>query len=347
MKKLFLLLAFALGTFAMQEANAQADPTFNMTAIEASIPIGGTGHIAVTLCNVGATAIAANKLRPQISLPASGAVLQISGVTASDGSPLQNFTIQSQTTTVIRLLYTATLDPGACLTFYVTVVGISQSPGLGEGITGNILYAGPAPFGNQTGNDGGNTTLLVYDPLPVTLVSFTAVKEGNTANLNWATTMETNADHYEIQRSAEAKNWANIGEVAAAGESKALLNYSFIDRTPLKGANFYRLKMIDKDNTFAYSRIRELKFENGQGKIAFYPNPATSVLYLKDDAGVAVPLQDIKEVSILNMNGNSVYKSNSLSALGINVGSLTSGMYLVQVTRKDGAISTHKVVISK
>ncbi|TDE12328.1 T9SS type A sorting domain-containing protein [Dyadobacter psychrotolerans] len=186
--------------------------------------------------------------------------------------------------------------------------------------------------------------LCVNSALPVKLVSFSVAEEGKTANLNWATAEETNADYFDIERSADTKDWLTIGEKAATGESKTQLQYSFTDASPLDGINYYRLKMVDKDTKFAYSNIKSARFES---YLALYPNPVSDVLFLKE-----TDLKNVREVTISNAGGITVYqsilgKSNPISSAGIRVGYLQNGIYIVKITKTDGSLSTHKVVISK
>jgi hypothetical protein len=114
-------------------------------------------------------------------------------------------------------------------------------------------------------------------PLPVTLTRFTAVAESSTVLLSWSTTEEANSDRFDIERSANGKQWSRIASVASQGDSKVLVNYSHVDASPLAGQNFYRLKMVDRgadgqDGMFAYSQIRNVSFK-GEGGVAPYPNP--------------------------------------------------------------------------
>ena len=71
---------------------------------------------------------------------------------------------------------------------------------------------------------------------------------------------ETYSDFFQVQRSADAKNLQDLGVVNAQGESNELAKYNYTDNTPLNGRNLYRLEMVDKDGSFAYSRINELAF---------------------------------------------------------------------------------------
>jgi len=239
---------------------------------------------------------------------------------------------------------TSITSPSTAGTYKIYVVNYNTA----YGNASPTLTAGTniSAIGGGCADTSTPVAFCVASPLPVTLVSFSAEAEAGTAQLKWATTEETNADRFDIERSLNTKNWSSIGEKAAAGESKVLLNYSFTDITPLNGINYYRLKMIDrvtngKEATFAYSSIKSVKFEIMTKLLTIYPNPVSDILYLKD-----VDFKNVKEVNMMNINGVSVYKSTSATA-GIRVGFLSNGIYLMKVTKTDGTLSTHKVVINK
>lgn len=175
-------------------------------------------------------------------------------------------------------------------------------------------------------------------PLPVTLTRFTAVAEGKAVLLAWATTEETNSDRFEIERSSDGKKWGRIGTVASSGESKVLVNYFYADNAPLAGENLYRLKMVDKDDTYAYSAIRNVQIK-GEA-IRPYPNPVSDKLLIDSYAKV-------KEVSVKNAAGQYLLQIQKVSSDGIDVSRLTPGVYIVTLALFDGTISTHKVAVTR
>jgi hypothetical protein len=142
-----------------------------------------------------------------------------------------------------------------------------------------------------------------------------------------------------VERSLNGKIWNKIGTVASHGESTVFLDYAYVDKAPLSGVNLYRLKMVDKDNTFAYSSIREVKFSDGPA-IATYPNPVSDKLLVNSYAKV-------KEVSVKNASGVNVLQQQKISDNGIDVSRLVPGIYLVTLTLFDGTISTHKVAVTR
>ncbi|MCE7066601.1 polysaccharide lyase [Dyadobacter sp. CY326] len=129
-----------------------------------------------------------------------------------------------------------------------------------EGINSRTMYVDEIAIGNQNADLNKVSPLLASGPLPVTIASFAVAKQGTAAKLKWSTSQEVNADRFYIQRSTNAKDWKSIGEKSATGASQSLTNYAFSDAKPAKGNSYYRLKMVDKDQTFAYSSIKSIKF---------------------------------------------------------------------------------------
>ena len=96
--------------------------------------------------------------------------------------------------------------------------------------------------------------------------------------------------------------------------------------------------MVDKDNTYAYSAIRNVKFSDAG--ISTYPNPASDRLLIGNYARV-------QQVSIRNTSGRTVLQQQTVSDQGIDVSKLAPGTYIVSLTLFDSTISTHKVVVTK
>ncbi|MCE6991553.1 beta-galactosidase [Dyadobacter sp. CY323] len=109
-------------------------------------------------------------------------------------------------------------------------------------------------------------------PLPVKLVRFSGENIENAVALQWETSEETHSDHFEIEHSESGKIWNLAGRVAASEESAVLQKYTFTHANPSAGENLYRLKMVDQDSTFAYSKIISVSVD-GVDKLVLYPNP--------------------------------------------------------------------------
>lgn len=173
--------------------------------------------------------------------------------------------------------------------------------------------------------------------LPVTLASFLVKKEEKNALLEWTTTEETNSDRFEIEQSSTTKSWLKIGSVISGGESKVLKYYNYTHTDPFPGENFYRLKMIDADGSFTYSRIKSVDFANDVSAF-IYPNPVSDRLFLGNTKG-------IRSVKILDIAGKEVLKTTEINALGIQLKHLAAGAYITNIEKMNGEVNTYKIVI--
>jgi hypothetical protein len=179
--------------------------------------------------------------------------------------------------------------------------------------------------------------------LPVTLASFEAKKgEGQTARLAWATTAETNSDRFEIERSANGKIWNALATISAKGNSNSLVNYEYLDVNALSGVNMYRLKMIDIDETFTYSRIRTVENKTKE-KVVLYPNPTVDKLIL-----VVNDISKIQRILLNDVTGKVVFSQEKNASVNvsseIDVKSLPSGLYIVQIISQEGATASTKIL---
>lgn len=177
--------------------------------------------------------------------------------------------------------------------------------------------------------------------LPVVLTDFLAAKEGNTALLNWATTSETRTDRFEIEHSLNGKSWDVIGTVDAKGESDALINYQYVHINPVTGENLYRLKMIDADETFAYSKIRSLKFKDNI-EMTIFPNPVSEVLQIKIN-----DWHKVKHVELINASAVKVYSAAPALNQTVDVSRLNPGMYYLKIINNDGSQNGRKVIVHR
>ena len=108
-------------------------------------------------------------------------------------------------------------------------------------------------------------------PLPLFFLSFNIRQEAGQAVLSWQTTMETNVKNFEIQRTADAHDFQTVGKVPAKGGS-AKNDYAFTDNNLVPGINYYRIKSIDMDDAFLFSRIRVLNYDL-KNELIVFPNP--------------------------------------------------------------------------
>ncbi len=347
MKKALLkafTLALVAGSLGLVTPAFAIDPSINAVTVSGSGP-GGTilqyaeGTAVVNFSVTGTPTLAAGAVLIQISFPLSyypDAATAVSGISGPGGA-LFNWTYDEPNRTLNGTSNVALAD-GAGGLINITVRGrtVTASPDLS---TVSLIYPGGQPMGNATGNDTGTGgAQVVTNPSPVTLIDFNAVKEANVAILSWGTSEETNSDRFEIEHSLAGKNWQKIGTVAAKGESKTIARYLFTDTNPANGSNLYRIRMVDKDGTFEYTRAKSLEFDI-KIETALYPNPVADRLLIKMQ-----DMSKIRTVSLVNLQGKVVLETNSVPNNGLDVMSLPTGLYVVQVVNTNGSVNSFKIM---
>ncbi|SDL21344.1 hypothetical protein SAMN04488090_0371 [Siphonobacter aquaeclarae] len=127
--------------------------------------------------------------------------------------------------------------------------------------------------------------------LPVTLVYFKARVENCGATLEWRTAKEDGFDYFLIEKSADARQFGTVGKLPATGSGQT---YVFYQKDLPVGTYYYRLKMVDKDATFEYSKTVGLNVVCdgfAPGALNVFPNPArrtdriTATLHTPDYRG--------------------------------------------------------------
>ncbi|MEO7045595.1 MAG: T9SS type A sorting domain-containing protein [Ferruginibacter sp.] len=176
--------------------------------------------------------------------------------------------------------------------------------------------------------------------LPLNLLNFTA-QLCNTSNicLNWSTVSEVNVDNIVVEKSDDGNSFKPIAVIKAL-DRIGTNYYSSVDKKPLNGNNFYRLKTVDKDGRVTYSKIIEVKFDLPTD-IKVLPNPANNFITIYSQ-------QAIQIVEIANQQGQVLQKSMAGGVLSktIDTSSFASGLYYVRIETSTG-ITVKKIIILK
>ena len=166
--------------------------------------------------------------------------------------------------------------------------------------------------------------------LPVTLISFSGENKSDGTALTWKTSLEINNKGFEIERSSDAKTFETIGFIDGNGDTNENKTYEFLDSKPF-AKTYYRLKQIDWDGKFDYSRIISVKKDKAQ--LSVYPNPATKEIFVSG-------LDQEENIQIRNSMGRIILEQKINTAQPLNTSQLSNGLYLIKVGEE-----TKKVVI--
>jgi hypothetical protein len=265
------------------------------------------------------------------------------------------------------------------------VVRASNGGTSGAVVSLNFINITSITIQDTTGT--GNSQILLDNvvmdaALPVELTTFTANVEKNSVNLFWQTATEVNNYGFEIERSvgqaislstgeSELSNgWERIGFVPGSGNSSSPKEYSFIDKDKDKDGDRdkdydkdkeydvirYRLKQIDTDGSYEYSKVVEVTINAQPAGFSLeqnYPNPfnpATSIRYTIPEKALlnqgTVPVKLVvynvlgsKVAELVNDNlPAGTYTVDFKAASGGRL--LPSGMYFYNLTA--GNFSTTK-----
>ena len=187
-------------------------------------------------------------------------------------------------------------------------------------------------------NNGGANYMYTEPALPVELLSFEVKTDRDESLLTWTTATELNNDRFEVERSADGKNYETLGSVAGMGTTETEQEYRFTDRQPLNGTSYYRLRQIDFDGAFEYSPvvIAERKTET----VTLFPNPVQGVLNYRLSSEFDSAVLTVRDARGATVLSQMVAPNGQLST-----SDWTPGLYLVEIRDRIGRlVHTQRVI---
>jgi hypothetical protein len=189
-------------------------------------------------------------------------------------------------------------------------------------------------------------------PLPVSLLSFEAHREGTSAMVRWSAPSEAAGMGFYVERSVDGRNFATIGHVASITEGNTTVDYRFEDRnlpsTTTGGKIYYRLRQTSLNGKAEYSKvaiINSSSFKGTSAQLSLYPNPASTVLHVALDG-----TQGTATVVLSDATGRIVDRKVTTpeGTTTLEVSSLPAGMYFVQYRTEDNElIATERIAITR
>jgi hypothetical protein len=182
-------------------------------------------------------------------------------------------------------------------------------------------------------SDCASTSFTVMVPtcqaLPIELLSFSGAQQDAFVALKWETAAEINNDFMAIERSSDGINFREIGKVKGAGTTSEVQYYEFLDRQPLTGINYYRLRQVDFDGAFEYHKTIavEMISRTTPPAIKIYPSIAANEVTI--ELGF-IPQQKITYTihSLLGQEVRSGIFERETSYKTLPVGELPAGSYV-------------------
>ncbi|HVX50747.1 MAG TPA: T9SS type A sorting domain-containing protein [Chitinophagaceae bacterium] len=168
--------------------------------------------------------------------------------------------------------------------------------------------------------------------LALNQLDFTGQNKGKINQLNWQTTGEKNMAYFQVQRSSDGRTFTPLGIVNVTGNNSAQ-TYSFADNHPLNNTNYYRLKIVDNNGKFDYSKIISINSNSINFGVTLLPNPVHNSLILQINTTMAQKVHvELFSVSGKLLTEKQFNVSAGASNQPLDMHTLPAGMYMAKVT---------------
>jgi hypothetical protein len=232
---------------------------------------------------------------------------------------------------------------GTRLCGLTNVVWYDSANGKKDSLTANVPGMWVKPTVNTyyiiTQNVNGfysrDTVLItVIQTVPVTITNYELRITGDKEVVNsWFSANEVNVNHYNVERSTDGRVFNTVGVVKAKGSGE----YSFVDDSAIGGVSYYRLEVVDKDGSKAYSKVVSVSLNINNPSLIITPNPARDYFTIENI--------NFKEVQVIDGLGRVVIDKKVISNnTTISLEGVSSGLYLVKGIKTDNSIVTGKLV---
>jgi hypothetical protein len=221
-----------------------------------------------------------------------------------------------------------------------------------DGLTDPVDYTILPAYNSGDGvhfNNAGHDTLfqrviaknIFNSTLPATFLQFNTIYKNNTNIITWLTAKETDLAYYEIQRSGDGTGFSKIATVNA-NNNYGNNQYQFTDEQVLKGWNYYKILIVDKDGNKHASPVMSVYINTG--KLALVR------AFVRTSSQVVIELQNNDPqnatIRILNNAGMVISRETRKIEAGnttfyLNTPVLSNGVYHIQLTTaKESMVSS-------
>lgn len=200
---------------------------------------------------------------------------------------------------------------------WINIGGQGTSKDTGS-ITSAVNFTSYGDFVLANASGGSNV-------LPVTWLQFSVSLKGKVAELLWKVTQQKDVSYYDAEYSTDGVEFKALTQVPVKNGNTSPITYQWQHLFPVNGVNFYRIKQVDKNDHFSYSKTEKLKVNAGNN-YKIMPNPATDEIIVTAD-------KEIKEINCYDMQGRLLQTVKPLAIqYKILLAQLPAGVYNIQIT---------------
>jgi hypothetical protein len=247
----------------------------------------------------------------------------------------------------IAFNHSSKLDLGSTSKIFIHAGGKMTS--VGTSASDQARVGGTIDYKGNSGDLNGPVLLDVSGvhpvseiALPVKFVSFTVARKNDNVLVEWSTAQEFNSSNFIVERSENGSTWSVVASVKAAGESSALINYSYTDKSTNAAITYYRIKQVDLDGAYIYTAVRSIKAGEGTTEVSIATASSNTVL-----VNFSREVKSTVIIRLVSMSGQVIAQksvSNPAGQVVFSTANTTTGVYVVNVT--DGKdVKTSKQVL--
>lgn len=218
-----------------------------------------------------------------------------------------------------------------------TTYSFNVIPSTNGNINVNIAAGATYDAAGNTNIAASQFSINYQQPLPVSLIVFTAKIDGNATKLQWSTASESNNKFFSILRSGNGKDFVELTKVDGQKTTQNRNTYFYQDKSPLNGNNYYKLLQQDINGTVTELGIRAVNFAiQAKSALTLAPNPAIS------DVNIYFP-QGTYKIEIIDASGQlvqAVTTDRSATAYPYAVSGIKAGLYVVRSFGTYGLLTT-------
>ena len=177
-------------------------------------------------------------------------------------------------------------------------------------------------------------------PLPVQWGTVTALRQADGVEINWMTYNEVNTASFQVERSLDGAQWQSVGHLVRAANTPGDHFYKLTDASVSAAKTFYRIKQVDLNGKYSYSKVVSVGALSTAVQVSLYPNPVINMLHIQTEQ---LPLV---EVRLYKVHGSLIKRetvSHNLSHQ-IDLSTLPAGFYQVQLQFENGKMFSYPIL---
>lgn len=182
--------------------------------------------------------------------------------------------------------------------------------------------------------------------LPVNLSEFSTDNlEDNNIIIFWKTALEINTSHFELETSNDGVHFSFISHINANGSEVSGKNYQYIFKDAKTGFNYFRMKIVDYDNSYLYSPVRVERIINKNEVFNISPVPAFSNTAFNVEW---YPLDGREKAKLFIMNISGSLCDEFIINNGVNnliLSGLKAGVYYLTIEDYNATRIVKKLVV--